>query len=216
MKRLKEIYNTIKKGLENPRLRAITILGMYAIFFFLVFAFLNAGSRVNTNAKNENNNSQIKNIENYKNISNNYKYSCTIDYNEDGNIEKYLLTGKISNTEKNELVQIYNKDLNEYSIIEKPNFINDDFIILDKIIPYVNKKEYEFSTSYKDGSILKNYKVPLGKINEIYSNAKAIEINIYELNDNISKIVIDSTNYDKVENDKIESVLYTIEYENIK
>ena len=219
MKKLKENYNKLQKQLENPRIRAIVILSLYAIFFILVIVLLNLGGKGTTAIKRkptEDSKNQIIDTQNYKNISSNYKYECNIEYNLDGDTTKYLLTGQFNQTNKINEVSIYDNETDNYNTVEKPSFINDDFILLDKIISYVNEKEYEFSTTYKDKTIMKNYKVPLSDINDTYSKNTNIEVSVYELDNKIIKIIVDSTNYDKLNNSEVKNVLYTINYENIE
>ncbi len=220
MKKLKEIYNSFSETMENPRKRAIIIFCMYIIFFLVVILMINVGRSVNVNksettTNNTNNNEQVKQELNYKNISEEYEYTADIEIEENDGINKYQIVGKNTSTEKSETTKIYNKETEEYELTQKPVIINDKFMNLSEVISYVNDRDFEFSTSYKDGTILKNYLVPVKLLDETVTSDENIEVNVYELNGNINKIVIDSTNLDKLKNDKVNSIIYFVEYKNL-
>ena len=220
MKKLKEIYNSFSETMENPRKRAIIIFCMYIIFFLVVILMINVGRSVNVNksettTNNTNNNEQVEQELNYKNISEEYEYTADIEIEENDGINKYQIVGKNTSTEKSETTKIYNKETEEYELTQKPVIINDKFMNLSEVISYVNDRDFEFSTSYKDGTILKNYLVPVKLLDETVTSDENIEVNVYELNGNINKIVIDSTNLDKLKNDKVNSIIYFVEYKNL-
>ena len=220
MKKLKEIYNSFSETMENPRKRAIIIFCMYIIFFLVVILMINVGRSVNVNksettTNNTNNNDQVEQELNYKNISEEYEYTADIEIEENDGINKYQIVGKNTCTEKSETTKIYNKETEEYELTQKPVIINDKFMNLSEVISYVNDRDFEFSTSYKDGTILKNYLVPVKLLDETVTSDENIEVNVYELNGNINKIVIDSTNLDKLKNDKVNSIIYFVEYKNL-
>ena len=220
MKKLKEIYNSFSETMENPRKRAIIIFCMYIIFFLVVILMINVGRSVNVNksettTNNTNDNEQVKQELNYKNISEEYEYTADIEIEENDGINKYQIVGKNTSTEKSETTKIYNKETEEYELTQKPVIINDKFMNLSEVISYVNDRDFEFSTSYKDGTILKNYLVPVKLLDETVTSDENIEVNVYELNGNINKIVIDSTNLDKLKNDKVNSIIYFVEYKNL-
>lgn len=220
MKKLKEIYNSFSETMENPRKRAIIIFCMYIIFFLVVILMINVGRSVNVNksettTNNTNNNDQVEQELNYKNISEEYEYTADIEIEENDGINKYQIVGKNTSTEKSETTKIYNKETEEYELTQKPVIINDKFMNLSEVISYVNDRDFEFSTSYKDGTILKNYLVPVKLLDETVTSDENIEVNVYELNGNINKIVIDSTNLDKLKNDKVNSIIYFVEYKNL-
>lgn len=217
MKKLRETYESFSKAMENRRIRAIVILGMYVIFFLIIFLMLNFGKSVNhnVNTNTNSNNNQIDKKANYANISSQYKYIANIEIKENNEISKFQITGKKPDIEKSEIIKKYNNDSKEYEESQKPVIINDEFFNLSTVINYVNNLDYEFSTSYKDNTILKNYLVPINLVNETISSNDNIEINVYEQNNNITKIIIDSTNYDKLRNNNIDSITYIIEYQNL-
>ncbi|MBQ7140986.1 MAG: hypothetical protein IJO32_05730 [Bacilli bacterium] len=213
MKKLKETYEFIKEKLEDTRTRSATILGLYAIFFFLLFLLLSTGTGNNVEKANTNN---LEEIINYSNIQKEYEYTYNLEIREIDKITKYLITGKESIEEKNNLVKIYNDVSQDYVIDNSSEKLYDEeFINLNKIISLVNDIDYEYTTEYKNGDILKNYLVPLNKINYLYDLKENIEISIYEYDNFINKIVIDLTNYEIKNNNNIESVIYTLEYKNI-
>ena len=89
MKKLKEIYNSFSKSMENPRILAIVILGMYSIFFLLIFIMINFGGNVSTTTKNNTNtNGQVDKTINYVNVSTNYEYTAEIELNENEVLKK--------------------------------------------------------------------------------------------------------------------------------
>lgn len=214
MKKLKEIYDNLKEKMGNPRIRATVILFMYAIFFILIFTMINIGRNMSSsiNTSINTNNKQIDKDLNYTNIINSYKYISNIEVNFEDDISKYLIEGNQSSSEKNQSVELLNKETETYEVTVKPDFINDDFFDLENVVNYVNNMEYEFSTTYKNGSIMKSYLVPVKNINNSINSSEKIEINIYELDNNITKIIINSTNLDKLSNNKINNILYSIEY----
>lgn len=213
MKKLKEAYNNFSVLMQNPRIRAIVILSMYAIFFILIFLLINLGR--NATYKEEiNKNGKIDRIQNYKNTYTSYDYTSNIEIDIDSELTKYLVTGTNSPSEKSQLIKIYNSEIDDYEIYNQSTIINDNFFNIDNIIKYVNDIKFEFSTEYKDGSILKSYLVPINRINSNITSEENVEINVYEFDNKIIKVIINSSNLDKLSDDKINSVLYTIEFNN--
>jgi len=165
---------------------------------------------------NNQNTNNSKEIINYDIIQSEYEYIYNLEIKKiDKNI-KYLITGKESLNEKSNLIKIYNDEQQNYEIIDfNENLYNKDFTNLNTIINIVNNIEYEYTTTYKNGEVLKNYLVPLNVINTSYTLNENIDISIYEYNGFINKIIIDLTNLEIKDNKNIESVIYTLEYKNI-
>jgi len=217
MKKLKAIYSDFQEKMSNKRIRAVVILSMYVVFFILLLILINTG---NNSSKKEINNNDNKNnikeeIKNYENINTDYMYSAVIEIKEEDENLKYLITGKSPKYEEVSKIEKYNFENETYESSNKPTIINNDFFDLEKVINYVNNIKFEFSTEYKDGSFLKSYFVPIKYVNSSISSNDKIEVNIYQLENNITKIIINSTNLDKLINKNINSILYTIEYTNL-
>jgi len=205
MKKLKEIFEFIKEKLRNPRTRAATILGIYFIFFIFIFI----GLRTTPNNSQSNNGT---NVINYDIVQTNYNYKHEIEISTTDNTLRYLISGSNINEQETQKIEFYNNQTNKYEETNEYQFINEKLLDLNIIIDYVNNIESEFSTEYKDGTIQKNYLVPITKIDETIDSQLNIEINIYEKNGFITKIIIDSTNLDKTYNQNILKIKYILEY----
>lgn len=209
MRKLRETFNFIREKLRNPRTRAATILGLYFIFFIFVIVWLRS---VPTNTTN---NESDEKIVNYSEVQKSYDYQYNIEISTTDDSLKYLITGNYNKENEIRKIEFYNNETNSYEITNEYEFVNDKLLVLDNIISYVNNLESEFSTNYKDGTIQKNYLVPINKIDEYLENNNTIEINVYKKDDFITKIILDTTNLDKVYNENILKVKYTLEYKNL-
>jgi len=205
MKKLREIFEFTKEKLKNPRTRAATILGIYFIFFIFIFVGLKTPT-----SDNQNNNG--KNITNYDIVQTDYKYKHAIEISTTDNTLRYLVSGSYINERETQKIEFYNKETNQYEETNEYQFINEKLLDLNIIIDYLNNIESEFSTEYKDGTIQKNYLIPITKIDETLNNKDNIEINIYEKDEFITKIIIDSSNLDKIYNENFLKVKYILEY----
>lgn len=209
MRKLKEIFEFIREKLKNPRTRAATILGLYLIFFIFVFAGLRAGASNNSETDNE------TAIINYDNVQNNYIYKYNMEISTNEKNLKYLFTGTQKDEEQTQKIEVYNSDLNKYIETNEYEYINERLLSLENVINYVNNIESEFSTNYKDGTIQKNYLVPITKIDETLNNQNNIEINVYEKENFITKIIIDSKNLEQIYHKNILKAKYILEYTNL-
>lgn len=207
MKELKKVFDFIKEKYQNPRTRAAVILGIYFIFF--VFLFIGLNNADNTSTTND------ENIQNYNNISEKYNYTYNIEIENSDHTDKYLFTGSYDLGNTTQKMELYNNETEQYEEILEYNNINPKFIDLKTIISYVNNIKEEFSTNYKDGTIQKNYLVELKKIDENVSSDKTVEINVYEKDNFITKIIVDGTNFDIETNEGVVSSKYTLEFEPI-
>jgi len=205
MKKLREIFEFTKEKLKNPRTRAATILGIYFIFFIFIFVGLKTPT-----SDNQNNNG--KNITNYDIVQTDYKYKHAIEISTTDNTLRYLVSGSYINERETQKIEFYNKETNQYEETNEYQFINEKLLDLNIIIDYLNNIESEFSTEYKDETIQKNYLIPITKIDETLNNKDNIEINIYEKDVFITKIIIDSSNLDKIYNENFLKVKYILEY----
>ncbi len=209
MNKIKEIYTFIKDKLKNKRTRALAILSLYFIFFLFMFLFIKFSS-----PKIDNTKTQEEVITNYKNINEFYNYEYSIEIEKTDKIDKYLLKGTNNNEGFTQQMYLYNPKTNNYEEILEYVDINSLFIDRDNIISYVDNLKEEFKTDYKDGTIQKNYLVSINKIDKNYQNAD-IEINVFEKDNFINKIVIDGTNLDNKSESGIISSKYTLIYTDI-
>jgi len=207
MKKLKEIFSFIKEKYKNPRTRAALILGLYLILFIYLFIGL-AGVDTASSTDNEQ-------IQNYTYINENYNYNYNIEITKNSNTNKYLFTGTNVNGIENQKVELYNHITKNYEEIFDYDDINPKFTDLNTIISYVNNLKEEFTTNYKDGTVQKNYLVELNKIDSNIDSNETIEINIYEKENFITKIIIDGTNFDSKTNNNVSYSKYILEYSEI-
>ena len=207
MKQLKEIFNFIKEKYQNPRTRAAVILGIYLVFFVFLFIAVRT-----PNTSSTNNNEQINN---YTNIEENYNYSYNVEITKDNKTNKYLFSGISNEGNITEKVELYNNESKIYEGIFDYEDIDPKFINLKTIISYVNNIKEEFTTNYKDGTIQKNYLVELSKIDSNINSIETIEINVYEKDGFITKIIIDGTNFDSKTNEGVTYSKYILEYNKI-
>ncbi len=208
MKELKKVFDFVKEQYKNPRTRAAVILGIYFVFFVFLFIGLNSANSTST--------INGENIQNYNNISENYNYAYNIEIENSDHTDKYLFTGLYNEGNTTQKMTLYNNETGEYEEILEYTNINPKFLDLKTIISYVNNIKEEFSTNYKDGTIQKNYLVELNKIDENVNSEKTVEINVYEKDNFITKIIIDGTNFDVETNEGVVSSKYTLEFEPIK
>jgi len=207
MKELKKVFNYNKKMYENPRTRAAVILGIYFVFFVFLFILMKA----------PNPNSDINNdkIINYTNISENYNYTYSVEIGKNDITDKYMFTGTNDNGNITEKVELYNNVSKKYEEIFDYEDINPKFIDLNTVISYVNDIKEEFTTEYKDGTIQKNYLVELNTIDNNINQSGTVEINVYEKDLFITKIIIDGTNFDSKSNENVTNSKYILEYSKI-
>lgn len=206
MKKLKELVEK-KEVSKSDRTRAAIILGLYLIFFIFIISALNNG-----NSTPSNNN---ENITNYTNISENYNYTYNIEIKNNEKTNKYLFTGIVNNNQQTMKMQLYNEETKKYETINEYEDVNPKFHDLNTIISYVNNLKEEFSTNYKDGTIQRNYLVELNKIDDDIDSTETIEINVFEKDNFITKIIIDGSNFDSKTNNKVTNSKYILEYTEI-
>lgn len=211
MKKLKEVFDFIKNKLADKRTRAITILSLYFIFFVVIFIFISLAPKTSI----VNDNDDTEKIVNYENINKNYKYEYTIEIEKNNQITKYLIEGVQNESEYTEVIKQYNIDTNDYELIYESEDINSLFINRDNLISYVNNLKEEFETDYKDGTIQKNYLVDINTIDKNY-NSETIEINVFEKENFINKIIVDGTNLDNKSKNNIIASKYTLIYTQIE
>ena len=210
MKKLKKVYEIIKEKLSDKRTRAFTILCLYLIFFIIIVVFLRTAPK--------NNDIEIKKeakTQNYNNIQKEYDYTYNIEINRSTGDLNFIFTGTKKENEQNEKIELYNNKTGQFEEVLDYEIINPLLLDLSAIISYVNNIENEFSTNYKNGTIQSNYLVPLNTIDKNLSVDQYIEINIYEKNDFITKVIIDATNIDKLSDNNVLNSKYTLEYKKI-
>ena len=167
MQELKKIWNFFKNLWKNKQTRAAAILLIYLIFISILVITI----RTNDDYSNNDSSSNVEESENNKNNEydkednqlkyyDNYIYDIEITLE---TLEKYKISNNIENQKK---YYIFNTETNNYDIIDNiPNNIAD--IDLDYILYLINNTEIEYTTKYKDGTILNNYNI---KLNNIQTN----------------------------------------------
>ena len=160
MNKFMNFWNTIVKLWKDKRTRSAIILGAYLIFIIIVIVFI----RVNSDLVNDS--SLDSNTENYSNeLEENNNLMYYNDYKYDIIVTKP--TGeiyKISNNNEEDIKNYYsyNNNLKEYEIVKD---INQDIINLELDLEYIlyliNNTEPEYTTKYKDGTLLNNYFISL-------------------------------------------------------
>lgn len=203
----------VKEFLKDPKKKALTQLGIYAIFFIFVFIFINMGERrVNTPSIDE----TTSPIEYYEKMTS-YDYKVTYT-----NIDKVdIIEGTYYNN-----TSLFTYNSLKYYYEDLLYVINNDSYILSNIEYDISKifsknlyslfddlKE-ESKTTYKDGKIVTNYTLDSNIIYNYLYNMEStytnlVNVSITESNDIITNITIDLTNLDLYLN-KIE-----VEYSNI-
>lgn len=108
-----DFIKKVKEWLKNPKKKALTQLGLYAIFFIIVFALIGMGNSANTpNYIHENTNKEATN----------YEYIYKINNNEMIN----HITGTFNNNE-----DIFNYNGLNYNKKEGVIYLNDTVVTLD-------------------------------------------------------------------------------------
>lgn len=188
----------IKEFLKDPKKKALTQLGIYAVFFLFVFIFISTGEkRINVPSESIPDNP----IEYYENMSS-YDYKVTYT-----NIDKVdVIDGTYYNNTSlftynslkyyyEDLLYVIDNDL--YTLVNIEYDISK--IFSKNLYSLFNDLKEESKTTYKDGKVVTNYTLDSNKIyNYLYDGENSydnlISINITENNDIITNITIDLTN----------------------
>lgn len=210
-----DFIRKVRENLKDPKKKSLTLLGIYFVFFIVVFALLSGGDNYIEPPITEEENISV--MDNYKDMqSYQYKFSYTNNglinivegtyfngtslFNYNGN--KYYF--------ENDLLYIINNDSYslgniEYNITKL--FSNNLYSILTELIE-------QSTTTYNDGTKEINYTMDASKFYNYYFDTQSsyqtvINLKIKEFDNNITNIVFDLSNLN-IELTKIE-----IEYNNI-
>lgn len=194
-----EYIRSIREFLKDPKKKALTQLGLYAIFFIFVFILISGGnSSESTSTLVEETKTPIEFFEEMKGYT--YKLTYT-------NIDKIdVIEGTYYD----------NKSLFTYNNLKY--YYEDSLYIIDNNTYYLSNIEYnifkvfssnlstiikdleeESKTMYKDGTVVTNYNIDSNKIyNYLFENESTYNnlssISITETQNEIHNIVIDLTN----------------------
>ena len=194
-----EYIKKIKELLKDPKKKALIQLGLYAIFFIIVFILLNGESSTITDSPTieEPNTS----IEAYTDMTSyNYKVTYT-------NINKIdIIEGTYYNNTSlftyNNLKYYYEDSL--YIIDNDSYYLSNIEYNISKIFNknlyfIINELEEESKTTYKDGTVVTNYTIDSNKIYKYLYDTESsytnlVNVSITENEKEIHNIVIDLTN----------------------
>ena len=209
-KKIKELYS-------NRRYRALMNLGLYAIFFIVVFAILMGGSATNNSLKDAD--KELTTLDRFK-VANNYEYYYDIERTIDAGVIYYNVEGK---RYLNKEVFNIKDDINGYYVEDDIVYVTRDSIKekllqgplsvdLTKIKPLnivnlIMQAQLESTTNnYKEGTVKNSYLLPVKDFIRLYfseiiedKDNLFISINTYEADGNIIKVEMDLTNADKYE-----------------
>ncbi len=201
----------IRENLKDSKKKSLTLLGIYFIFFIVVFALFNSAPQ---NEPIEN----IEDIEEKEDVVTSYEYTYNIsDINNSIEIKgthkdtKDLFTyNGLKYYKENNILYIYqNNELNEISYLD----IDIDNFNYNNIIKIIDSSTFVDETSYSDNSSKINYSINIDDYLSILNIDKTnLEINIpitVSKSDYIDEIQIDLTNYYKYKS------IITIKYDNI-
>lgn len=204
----------IKENLKDPKKKALTQLGLYAVFFIFVFLVLNSNNGSSTD---------IPIIDEPKTTIESYT-----------NMKSYTYKTTYTNTNKIDIIEgTYYDDKALFNYNNLKYYYEDSLYIIDNDSYYLSNIEYDITkifsknlyniineleeeskTIYKDGKIITNYTINSNKIYNYLYNTESyytnlISASITEENNLITYITLDLTNLGLNLN-KIE-----IEYSNI-
>lgn len=212
------LLKKIRENLKDSKKKALTQLGLYAIFFIFVFVLLSNGNSSSTQA-----NSQIQKstFENYKDMTSyNYKAIYTSLNNVDVIEGTYLNNISLFTFQNNKYYfenQYYLIDNDLYYLSNVPyNIIKLFNTNLYNIFQYL---EEESKTTYKDGKIETNYLIDTNKFYSYYYEQESqyqdkisikiiemdnfitqIELNLVNINDNLNNIIIQYNDINNITN----------------
>jgi hypothetical protein len=199
-------YKELRKLLENKRYRAMIILAMYLVFMALVIVAIKTKQEPVLVLNDA--------IESFK-LENKYNYSYTIISKQEEQ-EILLINGK-RYLDKEQIIfneKVYN--FKTGSLIGFPlSTIDVNKLNYDSIYEYLYS-----STLISKDSISERYELPLSslikKVNNItVSSDKNIPIMVVYMNDKITQIDLDLTNYVNFNEETYDSYIVSIIYNNV-
>lgn len=210
----------VQKFLEiwnNPRYRSLIILGLYAIFFIFVIAYIR--SLNNNSMKVE----KVDTVQEYKSMDN-YQYRATIK-----NEDVKTLIGKVD--KQNQILTYNNSDY--YIVNDKIYTKEDKYIELeDKLLDFdiwkfnpkfiselLEKGEVNSKTEFTDGTNAKSYLVKVSDFIKLYfgdetEDDRFVNVTVYQSSTQITKVELDITNiYNMGQYANSSNYIITLEYE---
>lgn len=195
----------LKKIWENPRYKALIKLCLYFVFIFLVISVYTSSNNIINNEEIIDNKFNYTNME-IKLSRDNYNFQYEILDREikyigkssnDKIIGEKIEFDKITKFYYDDQYYIY-KDNTDEGIID--NNIFSEFIYnlynVNTIFDYLKDVEVEYTTTYKDSSILKGYKIDISKVLNIdnlldkYITIETIEKpDIYEISLDLLELI---------------------------
>lgn len=161
MNSIKKFLNFIKKLWSNKKTRSATILFFYLIFIFIMVISI----RINSDETPQEDQEIIENLEESSKENNKLKYFENYKYDMEITLDTQEIY-KISTNNDESIIKyyIFNQNNNKYDIIEAipSNIVSLD---LEYILYLINSTNEEFTTIYKDGTILNNYNIKLNNKN---------------------------------------------------
>ncbi|MFV0249552.1 MAG: hypothetical protein ACK5HP_00725 [Bacilli bacterium] len=201
---MKNKLETFKELWNNPRIHALMVLGLYAVFFVIIFIYITISK--NTTNQNVEIKDSLETLNNMNSYEYHYKYEIN---NEITNINgiKYNDINEFS-IENNKFTIVNNKIEGEVSIDDKLYILE---ILPNYIYSYIKLNNNLNETTYSDNTIKKEYIILIKEIKQYFGTEsdENITVTTYEEDNQIYKIELDLTNI--VE----EEYLITINYENI-
>lgn len=215
---MKENYRKYKELMKNPKYRALNKLGLWILFFGLIYLFvlLGFGTRVPVNKSNSL--SKEKNaLEYYANMSS-FDFIYTFKYKDDYDKELKITGTFIDNKYyfnineeeyyyKDELYLVLKetKSLVKNPQIELVNYLFD--IDKDKIYEWISNSSKESETKYKDGLIITEY---------LYKETDAnIILKVSEKNNKIIAVNLNLVDFLSTKDLHLQKFDLFIEYDNI-
>lgn len=218
-KKKKSLFNLFPG--EDPRKEALIKLsigfGFCVVLIILVNIFGSSGGATSDIDKNKDDNTNNTNTSVFEYVKkNNYTFEYQINTHIDSDEQNYTFKGynddsiiygeRISNNTKLNYKYVdnyyYCMQDDVYTLCDVNDvFLNDihNYIDLDFIEVYINKGRLEYTTSYTDGGVLKNYSVYLKDFIASYTKDDYFVINLIEYND-LYNISVDYTNLSKYSN----------------
>lgn len=214
---LRNFFGNIKLIWANRQYRSAIKLFLYIIFMIAVLLFIQAGYNQNDN------NIIIKTpLESFGDLDN-YSYQTVI--NENNNLT--IIDGNHLNGENNFAInginyftkdkQVYMVNNNESVLADLPFIINIFDLTPSTIENMISKSEKVSKTNYKNGMVETNYQLSAKEFAKIYANKDIVSNDFVtittRLEDNkINRIILNVTNYFKIENPMINTYLIEINY----
>lgn len=205
---MKDIKEFVKDIFQNKRKKALLSLGLWIIFFIVVFILVGRPSELQYDYQSKSNQNSVEtesSLDNFKNMEN-FEYSYLIEITENNINDMYKIEGTYYNNKyyfetngntyyiSDNVIYLVDDTLKRLTSVKeidpKSIFNRIDIKILtkDSIYSYISASEQNSSTTYKDGNVTKN------NIYKSYNN-RLINITINEYGNIIRSIELDFSKY---------------------